>query len=125
MNSTARSSAFDATRTANTRHPFSVTAEVRDDIVAVALCGELDIDALPDLHRVLEELPAHTALEFDCTKLTFLDAAGLGTLIEHARGQNPAPRLRNANTAVRRLLQLTDAGQLFSFSDSAPAEGSR
>jgi anti-anti-sigma factor len=120
---TAAASAFETTRAANTRHPFSVTTSLRDDTARVELRGELDIDGLPALTRALEQLPPHAELEFDCTKLTFLDGAGLGSLIEQGHRLSTPPRLCNPSPRVRRLLQLTDSQQLFSLVEAGAVKG--
>jgi anti-anti-sigma factor len=62
-------------------------------------------------------LDGHTSIEIELSATTFMDCAGLGALIalrNCARGRNRAVvRLANPSPAVRRLLDIVRAGQMF------------
>ena len=80
-----------------------------DDVVVVAVHGELDVATVPRLHERLCRLPGHT-VELDLAGVQFIDPAGLRGLLasaeELARHGRPV-RYVAVSGAVRRLLELT------------------
>ncbi|MFD0263979.1 STAS domain-containing protein [Kitasatospora indigofera] len=83
----------------------------RSTVAVVWARGDIDLDTAPALHRRLEAaLREHRDVVLDLSQVTFMDCAGLGTLLD-ARGQ--ADRhggrlvLRAVGTDVLRLLRLT------------------
>jgi len=91
---------------------FTVEVVVREDDVVIRGSGELDVAAAPVLSAC-----AASAVEtgegdvvFDLADLTFLDAAGLHTMIDiHRRLEEVGRRLQieGARGPVRRVLQLS------------------
>lgn len=84
----------------------------------VQLIGEVDISNVGALTAdLLSHADFETVLVVDCTRLTFIDAAGARALAEVAK-LTAGVRLEKAQPMVRRLIQLLDlprgtAGQLF------------
>ncbi|MFE2914587.1 STAS domain-containing protein [Kitasatospora indigofera] len=83
----------------------------RSTVAVVWARGDIDLDTAPALHRRLEAaLREHRDVVLDLSQVTFMDCAGLGTLLD-ARGQ--ADRhggrlvLRAVGPDVLRLLRLT------------------
>ena len=81
--------------------------------------GELDIDASPLLHDVLEGTPAHVV--FDLSRVTFVDATMLGILATTHQTQDQAHgilRVAGPSPGVRRVLSMTRLDQTLSIFDS-------
>src|SRR6185312_9191399 len=92
--------------------PFEVTIEQREDIVHVAIAGELDISTAQrledDLRRVEAERPA--VLVLDLQGLSFMDSTGLRLLImADSRAREDGRRLAivKGNDMVQRVMRLT------------------
>jgi anti-anti-sigma factor len=86
-----------------------------DDIVALALEGELDLARAPLLERELESERARNAatLVIDLRELQFIDSTGLRTIFEahgrvRVRGQEFA--ITRGSEQVQRLLAITGLG---------------
>lgn len=80
------------------------------------LIGELDLAGVPEATAALA--PADGDLVVDCSALTFLDAAGLGVLIDAHRTRQAAGGeliLVDPAPCVTRLLGLVDLDQSFSI----------
>ena len=83
------------------------------DGAVVAVTGELDIAATPDLAAVLDALidRGHPSLTIDASELRFIDASGLGVLAAaHARlaGAGGEIRVRGASPMAYRLFEITE-----------------
>lgn len=107
--------------------PFMVEVLHMDGSVTLALRGELDLAAVPTLHVGLRPLVARydaSQVVLDCAQLTFMDAAGLGELVSFRRAQGDRhgkPTLRNVNSAVMKILRITQTSKLFDFDGLADA----
>ncbi|GAB7188640.1 hypothetical protein ATKI12_8471 [Kitasatospora sp. Ki12] len=82
-----------------------------DQPFTVRANGEIDLDTAPVLRRALAAaLESHREVVLDLSEVTFMDCAGLGTLVQ---ARNQADRsggrlvLRGAGRRVVRLLKLT------------------
>ena len=74
---------------------------------------------------VCAALDEQTEIEIDLSQTTFIDCAGLGTLIavrNLIRGRNGIVRLMNPSSSVQQLLNLMRAGQAFEIVGSPDAE---
>jgi anti-sigma B factor antagonist len=85
---------------------------------AVALHGDLDIEAAPELRALLTELleAGVTALVIDVSDLEFMDSSGLGVLVSsHRRLSRYGGKLRvvGANHAVARVIEVTGLDRVF------------
>ena len=89
---------------------ISVSAHDRPDVWCVAVAGELDVATCPELEAALHPILARAdSLLLDLGGVSFLDAAGVGTLLTiqvAARAQGKSFRLISAHQNVRRVLDL-------------------
>ena len=74
----------------------------------VHVSGELDLATAPVLEATLEGV-SHEQLVIDLSGCTFLDSAGIRTLVAAARDRSGASRLRivTADPGIVRLLEIT------------------
>jgi anti-sigma B factor antagonist len=83
----------------------------------VALCGELDITAAPDVALAIAALTARGRIVIvDVSALDFMDCSSLGALLRVrriARQGGGDVRLAGPLASVQRLLTLTGAGEVF------------
>jgi len=93
---------------------FSVKAHKSGCCEVLRLAGELDIATAPHLEAVLDRMlviPDHIIV--DVEKLTFIDSTGLRLLMRASQLVDGRIEIRNANLAVRRLIQLAGVSELF------------
>jgi anti-anti-sigma factor len=98
---------------------FSVDLATEGTSVIITLAGELDLSAVEELREFstacLLQPSTHTLI-VDLGRLTFLDCAGLGGLVElkeRARGEAKRFELRSVPARVNRLLILSGTGDYF------------
>ncbi len=74
----------------------------------IAVSGDLDISSVGELRGAVDRVAAARPdeLTFDMSGLRFMDSAGIAVLLG-AAGRVPTVRLRNPNTAIRRVIELT------------------
>jgi anti-anti-sigma factor len=73
--------------------PFQIDVSSTDgSVVIVAIVGELDIDAAPELSGALDELLAAGTIEIvvDVSELSFIDSSGISALVAGARSTTAA-----------------------------------
>ena len=98
--------------------PLQLTTTRRNGTLTVSVSGELDIATTERLRAhllgLLQEVGRgphqQVALVIEMSRLTFIDAAGLGILVSacnHAQAQQTPLRLTGVPPAVRRLLRIT------------------
>jgi anti-sigma B factor antagonist len=99
-----------------------------DEIVAVAVAGELDIATTPALksylHKILLADPGQVIV--DLGGVSFIDAAGLGALVtlkERAERQHAALRLADVPAAILRLMKVTRLDSHFDFLPAVDGHG--
>jgi anti-anti-sigma factor len=104
---------------------FAVERTAEPDGVCVAVAGEVDIDTAPRLRLALAEaLQEANQVVVDLGAVTFLDSAGLSTLIathQRAEAAGTTFRLRRVPPLVLRLLALTGMDSVLVIMPS-PAE---
>jgi anti-anti-sigma factor len=87
-----------------------------DGVTVLALHGELDIAAAPQLRASVDDVAAGRALVLDFSEATFIDSAVLKELLR-ARAELSARDVRlllaGVQPPVRRLLDLTRTSELF------------
>jgi anti-sigma B factor antagonist len=105
---------------------FAVERTSGPDGVCVAVAGEVDIDTAPRLRLALAAaLQEASQVVVDLGAVTFLDSAGLSTLIathQRAEATGVSLRLRRVPPMVLRLLALTGMDSLLVITPT-PAEG--
>ncbi|PZG11124.1 STAS domain-containing protein [Nonomuraea aridisoli] len=93
--------------------PLHLTTTRRADTLTVSLSGELDIATTEALRGHLLTLlreAGQARLVIELSRLSFIDAAGLGILISvrnQARRQQTPMRIAGVPPAMRRLLRIT------------------
>jgi anti-sigma B factor antagonist len=110
---------------------FEATARVVGGRMVAAVRGELDIATAPKLYDALSAVQAHlhpslleTPLIVDMSRVTFVDATGLRSLVAVAAQGQRAGRdtvLRDPTPAALRLLDLTGLLGTFSIESGNPA----
>src|SRR3954452_23163062 len=70
----------------------------------VRVVGEIDLVSAPRLRQTLQILDG--PLTIDCSKIDFIDATGLGVLVE-ASQDHDGVTLRNASPFLRKLIEIT------------------
>jgi anti-anti-sigma factor len=83
----------------------------------VALAGELDVAAVPQLSLFLARLQG--AVRVDCTRLTFIDAAGIRALLQ-ASANGTDVELVRVSGRVRRLFEATHTTSLLAAGERGP-----
>ena len=75
--------------------------------------------------EVCTALNGHTSIEIDLSRTTFMDCAGLGTLIalrNCTRGRNGAMRVVDPTPPVRQLFDVVRAGDMFEIVNNRPTD---
>jgi anti-sigma B factor antagonist len=91
-----------------------------DPVPVLVVRGEIDVYEAPAFRTALFALvdEGHRRVVVDCSGLAFLDSAGLATFVDaqrrlEARGGELV--LRGLRAATRRIFEITDLAELFSF----------
>jgi anti-sigma B factor antagonist len=91
-----------------------------DDVIVIALAGELDLSAAPAAWYVLEpalEEP-EAMLVVDLTELEFIDSSGIALLYRLARARPDRETLRllpSHHEGVNKVLELTEVGEIITL----------
>lgn len=99
---------------------FTALVSHQDELLVVALRGDLDLTAGAELRALVRSVGPRFGPDqvvFDCRELRFIDARGLGILIETAEAfgatsERPVT-LRNVQRRVRDVLEITDTMGFF------------
>ena len=88
------------------------------DTTVVSILGELDAASAPELAAVLDGLVerGHGRISLQCDELTFIDAAGLGTLVaaqRRAGSSSGVIRVRGLSEPAYRIFEITGLIELF------------
>jgi len=87
---------------------FAITVTSANGVTEVRLEGDLDIVAAPELRRALNDV--HGPVLFDFAEVPFMDARGLGVLMETER-KNGGVVIRNASPLARRIFDIFGLNQ--------------
>lgn len=104
--------------------PLSIRIEGADSARLVHVAGEVDLATVPLLTRALRQIDAGT-VTVALGSVTFLDACGLGCLVqEHKRLSEAGGALRVVGAApiVRRTFEITGLDHLLSESPAVAAD---
>jgi anti-anti-sigma factor len=99
---------------------FTVDLEEADGRLVLRLAGDLDSDAAPELHRVVDELPDPSDTVLDLSGLTFVDSSGLGCLFRLQQRVADAGGILEAHGAspqVRGAMQLVQLNRVMALLD--------
>ena len=98
--------------------------DIGDEPGVLVLAGEIDFSVTPAVRERLlqltEKIPGDIVL--DMADLSYIDSSGLALLLETRRQMQEngrSVRIRSIAPQVRKLLQLTQLGELFGLSDEA------
>jgi anti-sigma B factor antagonist len=97
----------------------------RDDGVMLVPSGDLDLDVLPDLRRLLDNAVAAgvARIDVDLRLVTFLDSSGLGAFVaahRAAAARGAVLRLHEPSPLVRTVLEMTNLHDLL-VDDAGPS----
>jgi anti-anti-sigma factor len=98
---------------------FSTDVKRVGDTTYIALTGELDIAAVPELRELAHaelNAPNCHALVFELGELSFVDSTGVGCLVEthqYAAARDQQVTIRNPAPRVRRVLEIGGMLKLF------------
>ena len=103
---------FVSTKRRAVAQGLAVTVVVDDDVVVLALDGELDHASREKLKNVVVGVLATgvDSMVIDLTNMTFLDSAGravLAELVRYTGDRGGTLTIRNPSVAVHRLLAIT------------------
>ncbi len=95
-------------------HPSADGSEL-----TIKVSGRLDFSAHQQFRETYESAPADVAsYVIDMTDATYLDSSALGMLLllrDHAGGDSASIRIINCNADVKKILTISNFGQLFSI----------
>ncbi|MFD9943918.1 STAS domain-containing protein [Nonomuraea sp. NPDC059023] len=97
---------------------LTLTTRERDGTATVSVAGEIDIATIGQLRRYVLEIVARGVrrVVLDMTKVSFIDAAGLGAMVglaSVAAQGGVSLGLGEVSAAVTRLVELTGLGDRF------------
>jgi anti-sigma B factor antagonist len=99
----------------------------RDDVVVVAVEGEVDLCAAPELEESLNRVAARRAASIvvDLDRVSFMDSAGVHVLLQFALARENGTRLAltRGSRQVQRLFEITGVERYLPFAPS-PGLGS-
>jgi anti-sigma B factor antagonist len=91
----------------------------RDGVVVVALEGEVDLCAAPELEESLNRVAASnpSSIVVDLDRVSFMDSAGVHVLLQFslAHGNRPRLALTRGSRQVRRLFEVTGVERYLPF----------
>lgn len=106
------------------REPFGTRLSRREDVVWLAVAGELDVFTAPTLRAALREigLSEGDSLVLDLRGLSFMDSSGLAVVLgahERARsgGRPPVQIVIRGSKPVESLFRTINAGEYLSLID--------
>jgi anti-anti-sigma factor len=91
---------------------LTVQSQQRDDVVVIAVAGELDMATAPQLQaHITEQLErGHNRLVFDLAEVSFCDSTGLSVFVRAENSVDEtggAVRLAAPQRGVRRILEVS------------------
>ena len=98
------------------------------DVIVVALAGELDASNVASARGIVDELVTDGADEIlvvDLSALEFIDSSGIALLVSLAQADGDGITLRvvpSAALAVSRVLQLTGVDEMVQYAREHPAQ---
>ncbi|HKO29223.1 MAG TPA: STAS domain-containing protein [Solirubrobacteraceae bacterium] len=91
----------------------------RDGVIVIALEGEVDLRAAPELEQTLNRVSATGAssIVVDLDRVSFMDSAGVHVLLQFSlsRGSGPRLALTRGSRQVQRLFEITGVERYLPF----------
>lgn len=100
---------------------FAITRIDRDGATLIALQGELDLSTAPSLRDAIHESAREKGVVVDLQDLTFMDSAGIGTLLRAHQELSQEGRPFKLVITQRRFLQLLEITGLRDIFEIAPS----
>ncbi len=93
------------------------------DHILIAMSGELTIHSAPDFHKSLLDLgnTANSHWVFDLQEITYIDSAGVGTLVDifrRSKKNGSRMSLVGMNRQVRSVFEITKLDKFFPIFES-------
>lgn len=99
---------------------MTVIATTTDDTITIKVSGRFDFSSHQEFRQIYEDVsPSITAYVVDMSEATYLDSSALGMLLlmrDHAGGDSADIKIVNCNEDVKKILTISNFGQLFSIS---------
>ncbi|WLD57022.1 STAS domain-containing protein [Salinispirillum sp. LH 10-3-1] len=100
---------------------MTVTAQPSEDrsTLTIQVSGRFDFSSHQEFRKLYESAPADVKhYVIDMTDATYLDSSALGMLLllrDHAGGDSADIRIVNSNPDVKKILTISNFGQLFTL----------
>ncbi|WP_320822526.1 STAS domain-containing protein [Reinekea sp.] len=99
---------------------MAVTATTNDNTITLKVSGRFDFSSHQEFRQIYEAVSAEvTHYTVDMADATYLDSSALGMLLlmrDHAGGDNAKIEIVNCNEDVKKILTISNFGQLFKIS---------
>ncbi|MDN3649365.1 STAS domain-containing protein [Reinekea marina] len=99
---------------------MAVTATTTDSTIIIKVSGRFDFSSHQEFRQIYEtvsdDIKSYTV---DMAEATYLDSSALGMLLlmrDHAGGDNSQIDIINCNDDVKKILTISNFGQLFNIS---------
>jgi anti-sigma B factor antagonist len=94
----------------------------REDVVVVAVAGEVDLRAAPEFEASLASVGASRAptIVVDLDRVSFMDSAGVHVLLQFSIAERERLAVTPGSPQVRRLLEITGVRRYISFVAASP-----
>ncbi|MBU2863161.1 STAS domain-containing protein [Reinekea forsetii] len=99
---------------------MAVTATTTDSTITIKVSGRFDFSSHQEFRQIYEtvsdDIKSYTV---DMAEATYLDSSALGMLLlmrDHAGGDNSQIDIINCNDDVKKILTISNFGQLFNIS---------
>ena len=99
---------------------MAVTATTTGNSITIKVSGRFDFSSHQEFRQIYESVPTEvTKYSVDMSEATYLDSSALGMLLlmrDHAGGDNAQIEIVNCNEDVKKILTISNFGQLFTIS---------
>ncbi|MFT4675921.1 MAG: anti-anti-sigma factor [Reinekea sp.] len=99
---------------------MAVTASTNGNTIKLKVSGRFDFSSHQEFRQIYESVSAEvTIYTVDMADATYLDSSALGMLLlmrDHAGGDNANIEIVNCNEDVKKILTISNFGQLFKIS---------
>jgi len=99
---------------------MAVSATTNGNAITIKVSGRFDFSSHQEFRQIYEGVPADvTKYTVDMSEATYLDSSALGMLLlmrDHAGGDNAQIEIVNCNEDVKKILTISNFGQLFTDS---------
>ncbi|MFQ3232057.1 STAS domain-containing protein [Reinekea sp.] len=99
---------------------MAVTATTTDNKITIKVSGRFDFSSHQEFRQIYESVSDDvTSYTVDMSEATYLDSSALGMLLlmrDHAGGDNSKIDIINCNDDVKKILTISNFGQLFTIS---------